>query len=201
MKGASIQFVGRCKHRLINKGDYLIVYLGDPGLSLMDDLDFYLHPENYYTSKEISELDCDEYSKCYSDRIEAVRQREESLRMKEWAKGQIKRGVAVSFDSGSIEPKDIEILRQMAEAAHGEKLTVVVAGHTDSVGSDKLNDDLAFRRADRVRQLLVNAGVDDKGIKVISMGEKSPITTNQTISGRALNRRAVVKGNENGDAN
>ena len=69
---------------------------------------------------------------------------------------------------------------------------VAVVGHTDAAGSARSNLELAFRRAERVRDILVAAGVAASTIEVASRGEAEPAvpTTNGTFERR--NRRVEV---------
>lgn len=64
-----------------------------------------------------------------------------------------------------------------------------VSGHTDNVGSDKVNDPLSQRRADAVRTYLVGKGVDAARLTAKGYGSKRPIASNDTDEGRAQNRR------------
>jgi adhesin transport system outer membrane protein len=66
----------------------------------------------------------------------------------------------------------------------------VIAGHTDSTGTDEYNQWLSERRAEAVRDRLVKEhGVDLGRLTVKGYGEKQPMATNKTASGRRLNRR------------
>ncbi len=69
---------------------------------------------------------------------------------------------------------------------------IVVTGHTDNIGSDDNNIELGQRRADKVRDYLVSKGVKKEIVQTISEGEHSPIRTNKTAEGRAINRRTHV---------
>lgn len=64
-----------------------------------------------------------------------------------------------------------------------------IVGHTDSVGSDKDNQKLSENRANSVKTLIVEEGIDAKRITTEGKGEKSPIATNDTKEGKAQNRR------------
>ena len=66
---------------------------------------------------------------------------------------------------------------------------VEIAGYTDNVGSDKLNDDLSLRRAQAVKSWLVNKGIDAKRMTTTGKGKRDPIASNDTPEGRAQNRR------------
>ena len=70
---------------------------------------------------------------------------------------------------------------------------ISVFGHTDSLGTDPYNDALSKRRANEVRNYLLNSGIPGRDISVKGMGEGSPIADNNTRSGRAKNRRVVIE--------
>ncbi len=69
---------------------------------------------------------------------------------------------------------------------------IVVAGHTDSRGSDSYNQALSERRANSVAQYLMQKGVAAARIDAVGFGEKHPIADNGTAEGRALNRRVEL---------
>lgn len=68
-----------------------------------------------------------------------------------------------------------------------------VAGHTDAVGSDAYNLELSTRRATAVQQKLIAMGVSAQRLTAVGYGEAMPISTNETESGRARNRRVEVR--------
>jgi outer membrane protein OmpA-like peptidoglycan-associated protein len=70
--------------------------------------------------------------------------------------------------------------------------TLVVAGHTDSTGTDAYNQSLSERRAEVVRNTLAGNGVNPNRIRTIGYGETKPIASNSTESGRQLNRRVEI---------
>ena len=68
-----------------------------------------------------------------------------------------------------------------------------VVGHTDSQGSEKLNQELSEQRATRVANHLANEfNIDKSRIEQEGLGESKPIATNETPEGRAENRRVSV---------
>lgn len=72
------------------------------------------------------------------------------------------------------------------------KTLMVVAGHTDSSGSNALNQRLSERRAQSVSTYLNNAGVIIDRIEVIGFGETQPVASNNTKAGKELNRRVEI---------
>jgi OOP family OmpA-OmpF porin len=67
-----------------------------------------------------------------------------------------------------------------------------VGGHTDSVGTDAYNQGLSERRAMAVKDYLVGKGVDGSRLSSMGYGESSPVASNDTADGRALNRRVEL---------
>jgi len=70
---------------------------------------------------------------------------------------------------------------------------VRVEGHTDSVGTDKYNQKLSERRAEAVKNYLVQEGaVDASKITSVGHGETRPVASNETKQGKAQNRRVEI---------
>lgn len=67
-----------------------------------------------------------------------------------------------------------------------------VEGHTDSVGSEKLNQSLSESRALSVKQFLVDKGIEEFRLSAVGYGEAKPIATNNTRAGRTENRRVEI---------
>ena len=85
-------------------------------------------------------------------------------------------------------------LDQVAEAlkAQDADKRMVVEGHTDSQGSDAINQPLSLNRATAVRDYLVGRGVASEKITSVGMGSTMPITDNKTAENRANNRRVEI---------
>lgn len=73
-----------------------------------------------------------------------------------------------------------------------EGTRIAVEGHTDSVGTDALNQALSEKRAAAVRDYLVSRGVPAARITTTGLGETSPVATNDTPAGRQQNRRVEL---------
>ncbi|MDY3204081.1 MAG: OmpA family protein [Arcobacter sp.] len=69
------------------------------------------------------------------------------------------------------------------------KLKASIEAHTDSVGSNAYNQKLSERRAASTVKALTDLGVDSTKIKAVGFGETKPVASNETVEGRAENRR------------
>ena len=70
--------------------------------------------------------------------------------------------------------------------------SIVLTGHTDSIGKAKNNLNLGLKRAIEIKDLMVKLGAKPAQIDVASMGETQPIATNKTEAGRYQNRRVEL---------
>ncbi|MEO0863719.1 MAG: OmpA family protein [Pseudomonadota bacterium] len=98
----------------------------------------------------------------------------------------------VRFPLGSNEPheSDMPRVRNIATAlAMCPEVKVVVEGHSDRRGSDKLNMDLSLYRAETVIEKLQGEGFDIAGLEPLGFGARRPINLSGTISGEGENRR------------
>jgi outer membrane protein OmpA-like peptidoglycan-associated protein len=73
-----------------------------------------------------------------------------------------------------------------------EKTLVEVVGHTDSTGSDAINQPLSERRAASVGAYLQSRGVIPQRLATFGVGSRYPVADNDTADGRALNRRVEI---------
>jgi outer membrane protein OmpA-like peptidoglycan-associated protein len=107
----------------------------------------------------------------------------------------------VSFDTGraDIKPAMRPILDQFANGLT-PNTEVRIIGHTDSTGSDELNDRLSLDRAQATRNYLVSRGVSPNQIRIAGRGEHEPVADNISDAGRARNRRVEVFLGERGVA-
>jgi outer membrane protein OmpA-like peptidoglycan-associated protein len=97
------------------------------------------------------------------------------------------------FDSGStiVRPESDKILDVLAEQMKRDlpDTSLVILGHTDSVGADEYNNNLSLNRAAAVMRKLAQRGVNLEQMSTVGIGESQPIATNATDTGKALNRR------------
>jgi len=104
--------------------------------------------------------------------------------------------VHFDFDRYNLKPEAVKILDDaIVTLRENPDLRVTIEGHCDSMGTPEYNLALGERRANAVRDYLVNRGVAATRMETVSYGEERPKADNSTEEGRALNRRAslVVK--------
>jgi outer membrane protein OmpA-like peptidoglycan-associated protein len=101
-------------------------------------------------------------------------------------------GVLFASGKSTLLPDARGKLDQVAEALKNTDGEFVVEGHTDSRGSASLNQRLSERRAETVRNYLIERGVPPERIKAEGFGKTRPIASNRTAEGRANNRRVEV---------
>ena len=68
-----------------------------------------------------------------------------------------------------------------------------IEGHTDNTGSYRLNDRISYERAAAVADYLIINGIDKSRLQAIGFGPDRPIADNNTVTGRALNRRVTIE--------
>ena len=103
-------------------------------------------------------------------------------------------GVTFDFAKYDLKPQFYPALNTVAATLKEYNQTIVeVSGHTDSIGSDAANQTLSERRANAVAGYLVGQGVQRERLEIVGMGERYPVASNDTDSGRALNRRVEIR--------
>ncbi len=103
-------------------------------------------------------------------------------------------GIYFDFASDQLKPESTPVLEEIAGVLKDNpdwKLTV--SGHTDNVGGDAYNLDLSKRRAAAVKQALVTQyQVAPERLSTDGFGASRPVDTNDTLAGRARNRRVEL---------
>ncbi|MBI2346107.1 MAG: OmpA family protein [Deltaproteobacteria bacterium] len=97
--------------------------------------------------------------------------------------------------SAKIMPQSYPTLDEVVRILqnHPEVRKVQIEGHTDSRADDAYNQRLSESRAKAVADYLVAKGIEAKRLIWIGYGETRPIATNETVEGRAMNRRTVLR--------
>ena len=139
------------------------------------------------------------WSKRQEDRRVAMEQatRGTNVEVTRTADNQLKINVPndISFDTGSaaIKPELRAVLDPFANSLQGDPAALVtIVGHTDSTGSNELNQRLSIERANSVRDYIVVRGVSAARVSTAGRGELEPVADNSTESGRARNRRVEI---------
>ncbi len=108
--------------------------------------------------------------------------------------------VHILFKPGSAEIADAFSKKQLDEVGKAlsskglSEYIFEIAGHTDSAGSEKLNLKLSKQRADVIKEYLgLEHSIPPERLKAKGYGESMPVASNDTIAGRAKNRRVVIK--------
>lgn len=139
------------------------------------------------------------WSKRQEDRRAAMEQatRGTGVEVSRTADNQLKLHIPndVSFDTGSaaIRPQLRSVLDPFAASLKDDaaaRLTII--GHTDSTGSEAVNNPLSVERAQSVRDYLAARGVAPSRVETAGRGEREPVADNATEAGRAKNRRVEI---------
>ncbi len=101
----------------------------------------------------------------------------------------------ILFDTGkdALKQGAKDSLRKAATTLKGSETNIIVQGHTDSTGSDAINQSLSERRAQHVRDILVADGVAGSRLVAVGYGASRPAVPNDTEANRALNRRVQLE--------
>jgi outer membrane protein OmpA-like peptidoglycan-associated protein len=101
--------------------------------------------------------------------------------------------VLFAFNRHELRPEAREKLAKVSGILLAQPgLALEVEGHADSVGSHEYNQQLSERRAGSARDFLVQQGVSSAAVASRGFGEERPVASNDTASGRQLNRRVEI---------
>jgi outer membrane protein OmpA-like peptidoglycan-associated protein len=104
--------------------------------------------------------------------------------------------VKFPFGTSDLPADSAQVLDDLIDKvkSYGKALYVEIEGHTDDVGEARLNFELGEQRALAVRDYLSRTGgIPLHAMNTISLGETQPVADNGTKSGRAQNRRVVIR--------
>jgi OOP family OmpA-OmpF porin len=103
--------------------------------------------------------------------------------------------VKFDFDKSRVREESYSDIKNLADFMQQYPQTnTTVEGHTDSVGTDQYNQRLSERRAEAVRNVLVNEyGVEGGRVNSVGYGESRPVADNSTEEGRQINRRVEAE--------
>ena len=110
-------------------------------------------------------------------------------------------GIKITFSSGIMFDVERAVLKdqytgELSELSKilnkYEDTNILLEGHTDSTGSEEYNLDLSKKRAQSVANYLATQNVNPTRFTIMGYGESQPIAGNETVEGRAQNRRVEV---------
>ncbi len=103
-------------------------------------------------------------------------------------------GIYFDFNRATLDPRSSRGLEAIADVLRRQPTwRISIEGHTDNVGGDTYNQDLSTRRAAAVRAALVGDHAIAPGrLSSAGFGARRPVETNDTIAGRAHNRRVEL---------
>src|SRR6478609_9611406 len=121
-------------------------------------------------------------------------------KLKELQAKQTDRGIVLTlgdvlFDSGqaSLKPGAASTIDRLSNfLASQPDRSLIIEGHTDSMGSDSFNQQLSESRAESVKAALVAKGIPSERIVAVGKGEAAPVAGNDTSAGRQQNRRVEI---------
>lgn len=97
------------------------------------------------------------------------------------------------FNKSEIKEGSYEYLDKLAATLVRMNSRIEVKGHTDNIGPDEVNMRISRQRAKAVMDYLVNHGVDKNKITYSYYGATQPLTSNETLQGRRMNRRVEIE--------
>jgi outer membrane protein OmpA-like peptidoglycan-associated protein len=140
-----------------------------------------------YMDKQQTEFEQELASERAQNQIEIERQQNEILKLT------MSSEVSFDFNRADIKPTFYSPLNKIADIMMRYPQTqIIVAGHTDSVGSEQYNQRLSQQRGSAVADYLINHGVSASRMSAEGRGELEPIANNATEAGRAQNRRVEI---------
>ena len=100
------------------------------------------------------------------------------------------KGVNFEFNKATLTNESERILTMAYNAlVANPDVRVEISGHTDNVGSEQYNQVLSLKRAQAVKNWLVQKGIASNRMKTVGKGQNEPVASNGTDAGRAENRR------------
>ncbi|MCE5311308.1 MAG: OmpA family protein, partial [Acidobacteriales bacterium] len=117
------------------------------------------------------------------------------LETRDTSRGLVVTMADVLFDTGKYQlrqPTREKLARLSGIILSHPGLNLEIEGHTDSTGSDELNQRLSEQRASTVRSYLIDQGLSPDSITSRGFGKTMPVADNSTATGRQQNRRVEI---------
>ena len=146
--------------------------------------------------EEAAKLDADRARKAAEElRATLLDQFNRILETRDTSRGLVVNMADVLFDTGkyNVRPETREKLARLGGIVLAHPgLTLEVEGHTDSTGSDELNQKLSEQRATTVQTYLISQGLPAANVTARGFGKTVPVAENTTAAGRQQNRRVEI---------
>ena len=97
--------------------------------------------------------------------------------------------VHFGYDRSNLSPEARDVLTQNAKFIKDKNISFQLEGHCDSRGSTEYNLTLGERRGNEAKSYLVGLGVAESRLSVLSYGEEKPMSSGDSESDHAMNRR------------
>lgn len=106
----------------------------------------------------------------------------------------IVRNIYFDFGNTKVTDESLPTLNAIKNLMTGSpRLRIEIAGHTDNIGDDDVNQWVSQQRANTVKKWLVENGISEERMKAVGYGETRPMATNDDeFEGRELNRRIEI---------
>ena len=99
-------------------------------------------------------------------------------------------GINFAFDSAKLDkPSETIIDRAVQNLKRNPQMSVLIEGHTDSIGDEDYNMGLSIRRAQAGKDYMISQGIAKERLSKKGFGESQPLESNELEAGRAQNRR------------
>lgn len=128
-----------------------------------------------------------------SDNMEPYKKNIELQRIKAGERVVLKNIFYATNEFDLLDNSKAELSKLVEFLKNNSAVSIEIEGHTDNVGSDVLNKTLSVNRAKKVYEFLINNGIQEKRLSFAGFGSEQPITSNQSESGRAQNRRTAFR--------
>ncbi|MDA8059401.1 MAG: OmpA family protein [Leptospirillum sp.] len=108
--------------------------------------------------------------------------------------------VLFSVDRAELKSGAVKNLDKLAQfMRNAPKRNVIIEGYAYNTGSGEYNDTLSRRRAESVREVLLNDGINPERMRIRGLGSRYPVATDKTSAGRQANRRVeIIVSDKNG---
>ncbi|WP_169753092.1 OmpA family protein [Campylobacter mucosalis] len=106
-----------------------------------------------------------------------------------WENGVYSFNINFDFDSSYIKPEFTQNVQKLADYITKSGNKMQIQGHTDNIGNSDYNTHLSQRRANAVKEKLIELGVDSSKLEAVGYGQDAPKADNSTKEGRYENRR------------